>query len=116
MGRYPITQAQWRVVAGWEPVERELDANPAYFKDRSDSDRRPVEKVSWYDAQEFCARLSQKTKRDYRLPTEAEWEYACRAVIREQSSAKSEQLTVEEWNEKYHQPFHFEGPYQLILL
>ncbi len=79
IGRYPITQAQWRVVAGWEPVERELDANPAYFKDRSDSDRRPVEKVSWYDAKEFCARLSQKTKRDYRLPTEAEWEYACRA-------------------------------------
>ena len=79
MGRYPITQAQWRVVAGWEPVERELDANPAYFKDRSDSARRPVEQVSWYDAKEFCARLSRKTKRDYRLPTEAEWEYACRA-------------------------------------
>ena len=79
MGKYPITQAQWRVVAEWEQVERELDANPAHFKDRSDSDRRPVEKVSWYDAKEFCARLSQKTKRDYRLPTEAEWEYACRA-------------------------------------
>ena len=107
MGKYPITQAQWRVVAGWESVERKLDVNPAYFKDREDSDRRPVEQVSWYDAKEFCARLSQKTKRDYRLPTEAEWEYACRAVIREHSSAKSEQLTVEEWNEKYHQPFHF---------
>ena len=79
MGKYPITQAQWRVVAEWEPVERKLDVNPAYFKDRSDSDRRPVEQVSWYDAKEFCARLSQKTKRDYRLPTEAEWEYACRA-------------------------------------
>ncbi len=107
MGRYPITQAQWRVVAEWKPVERELDVNPAYFKDREDSARRPVEQVSWYDAKEFCARLSRKTKRDYRLPTEAEWEYACRAAIREQSSAKSEQLTVEEWNEKYHQPFHF---------
>ncbi len=79
IGRYPITQAQWRVVAEWEQVERELDANPAYFKDRSDSARRPVEQVSWYDAKEFCARLSRKTKRDYRLPTEAEWEYACRA-------------------------------------
>ena len=79
MGKYQVTQAQWRVVAEWEPVERELDVNPAYFKDREDSDLRPVEQVSWYDAKEFCARLSQKTKRDYRLPTEAEWEYACRA-------------------------------------
>ena len=79
MGKYPITQEQWRVVADWEPVELELDVNPAYFKDRSDSARRPVERVSWYDAKEFCARLSRKTKRDYRLPTEAEWEYACRA-------------------------------------
>ncbi len=79
MGKYPITQAQWRVVAEWEQVERELNTNPAYFKDREDSARRPVEQVSWYDAKEFCARLSRKTKRDYRLPTEAEWEYACRA-------------------------------------
>ncbi|NEO33749.1 MAG: formylglycine-generating enzyme family protein [Symploca sp. SIO3C6] len=39
----------------------------------------PVECISWYDAQEFCNRLSQQTGRDYRLPTEAEWEYACRA-------------------------------------
>ncbi|NET08147.1 MAG: formylglycine-generating enzyme family protein [Symploca sp. SIO2B6] len=39
----------------------------------------PVECISWYDAQEFCNRLSQQTGREYRLPTEAEWEYACRA-------------------------------------
>ncbi len=61
---------------------------------------RPVENVSWEDAKEFCNRLSKKTGREYRLPTEAEWEYACRAVNGEDS-------TVEEWNRKYNQPFHF---------
>ncbi len=60
-------------------VERDLDPNPAYFKDRVDSDRRPVERVSWLDAVEFCRRLSKQTGKEYRLPSEAEWEYACRA-------------------------------------
>ncbi|MBE9140831.1 formylglycine-generating enzyme family protein [Nodosilinea sp. LEGE 07088] len=76
MGKFPITQAQWRVVVETYPqVEQELDPDPANFK----GDHRPVEQVSWLDATEFCARLSQKTGREYRLPTEAEWEYACRA-------------------------------------
>ncbi len=82
MGRYPITQAQWREVAGWEQVETELDPDPSYFKDDYEEiDRwtRPVENISWDDAKEFCNRLSNRTKRKYRLPTEAEWEYACRA-------------------------------------
>ncbi len=83
MGRYPITQEQWRIVAGWKQVERELDSDdPSNFKeDYEEIDRwqRPVENISWDDAVEFCKRLSQKTKREYRLPTEAEWEYACRA-------------------------------------
>ncbi len=82
MGRYPITQAQWRIVAGWEKVETELDSDPSYFKDEYEGINRwnrPVEQVSWEDAVEFCARLSNKTKRKYRLPTEAEWEYAARA-------------------------------------
>lgn len=79
LGKFTVTQKQWRVVAGWEKVERELDPNPAYFKDRKDSDDRPVEQVSWLDAKEFCARLSKRTGRSYRLPSEAEWEYACRA-------------------------------------
>jgi formylglycine-generating enzyme required for sulfatase activity len=87
MGRYLITQAQWRVVAGWEPVERKLDNNPSRFQEEPTKGAfsrwdRPVENVSWYDAKEFCARLSQRTKKDYRLPTEAEWEYACRAGTR----------------------------------
>ena len=74
MGRYPVTQAQWRVVATMPQVEQGLEADPSRFK----GDRRPVEQVSWNDAVEFCARLSAHTGRDYRLPTEAEWEYACR--------------------------------------
>ncbi|NCS51811.1 MAG: SUMF1/EgtB/PvdO family nonheme iron enzyme [Microcystis aeruginosa G13-05] len=103
MGRYPITQAQWRAVASRTDlkVERNLNPDPSHFKDppkppleREASDSppfegarggsptrwdRPVEKVNWYDAVEFCARLSKLTGKEYRLPSEAEWEYACRA-------------------------------------
>jgi formylglycine-generating enzyme required for sulfatase activity len=75
LGKYPVTQAQWRVVAGFPEIERELNPDPANFR----GDERPVEQVSWEEAVEFCARLSQFTRREYRLPSEAEWEYACRA-------------------------------------
>lgn len=110
MGRYPITQAQWSIVAGWEQVETEINPDPSEYKDDYEGiDRwtRPVEQVSWDDTKEFCNRLSLKTKREYRLPTEAEWEYACRSVISHQSSVTSEELTKAEWNEKHNQPFHF---------
>ena len=81
MGKYPITQAQWQAIASRTDlkVKQDLDFKPAYFKYRPDSDRRPVEQVNWYDAIEFCARLSKLTGGEYRLPSEAEWEYACRA-------------------------------------
>ena len=75
MGKYPVTQAQWQAVAALPQVNRELEPDPSYFK----GENRPVEGVSWYDAVEFCERLSQYTKQPYRLPSEAEWEYACRA-------------------------------------
>jgi formylglycine-generating enzyme required for sulfatase activity len=75
MGRYPVTQAQWRFVAGLPQVKQSLKPDPARFK----GDKHPVEQVSWYDAVEFCARLSVHTQRDYGLPSEAQWEYACRA-------------------------------------
>ena len=75
MGRYPVTQVQWKMVADLPKVEHKLEPNPSHFKGID----RPVERVSWLDAVEFCARLSQATGREYRLPSEAEWEYACRA-------------------------------------
>lgn len=75
MGKFEVTQAEWRAVAGWPKVERELSPDPSYFK----GDHLPVEQVTWYEAQEFCKRLSKKTGRVYRLPGEAEWEYAARA-------------------------------------
>ncbi|AFY55454.1 hypothetical protein Riv7116_2973 [Rivularia sp. PCC 7116] len=75
MGRYQITQAQWRAVANLPQLNRELKPAPSSFK----GDNLPVEQISWYDAVEFCARLSHHTGRNYRLPSEAEWEYACRA-------------------------------------
>ncbi|MEH1853767.1 MAG: formylglycine-generating enzyme family protein [Nostoc sp.] len=75
MGKYPVTQAQWQAVAALPQVNSKLDADPSEFKGAN----RPVEQVSWYDAVEFCDRLAAHTKRQYRLPSEAEWEYACRA-------------------------------------
>ena len=75
MGRYPITQAQWRVVGGYPQIERKLNPDPSVFK----GDHRPVENVSWEDAQEFCERLLAQTGKNYRLPSEAQWEYGCRA-------------------------------------
>jgi formylglycine-generating enzyme required for sulfatase activity len=75
ISQYPVTQAQWRAVAALPKQERDLEPDPSKFKGGD----RPVEKVSWYEAVEFCARLSDHTGRTYRLPTEAEWEYACRA-------------------------------------
>jgi formylglycine-generating enzyme required for sulfatase activity len=75
IGRYPITQAQWKTVAFLPKIRIDLDPDPSYFKGIN----RPVEQVSWEDSIEFCQRLSKYTGRLYRLPSEAEWEYACRA-------------------------------------
>ena len=75
MGRYPVTQAQWQAVTKLRQIEHELKPNPSRFK----GDDLPIESVSWYEAVEFCDRLANHTGRPYRLPSEAEWEYACRA-------------------------------------
>lgn len=75
MGKFLITQAQWRVVTSLPQVNCYLNPDPSYFKGKN----LPVEGISWDEVIEFCARLSKKTGRTYRLPSEAEWEYACRA-------------------------------------
>ncbi|MBE9071504.1 formylglycine-generating enzyme family protein [Microcystis sp. LEGE 08355] len=75
MGRYPITQSQWKAIAATAKIDIDLETNPSRFN----GDELPVEGVNWYQATEFCKRLSRETKREYRLPSEAEWEYACRA-------------------------------------
>lgn len=75
LGKFVVTQLQWRAVAALPKVSQDLHYDPSKFKGGS----YPVEQVSWRDAIEFCARLTQKTGREYRLPSEAEWEYACRA-------------------------------------
>ncbi|NEQ52448.1 MAG: formylglycine-generating enzyme family protein [Leptolyngbya sp. SIO3F4] len=75
LSRYPITQAQWAAVATLPKVNRDLSLDPSHFQ----GGNRPVESVSWLEANEFCDRLSKHTGRKYQLPSEAQWEYACRA-------------------------------------
>jgi formylglycine-generating enzyme required for sulfatase activity len=75
MGRYTITQEQWKAVAKLPKTSIDLDSDPSKFK----GNKRPIETVSWTDAIEFCARLSKISRKPFRLPSEAEWEYACRA-------------------------------------
>ncbi|MGM9799212.1 MAG: formylglycine-generating enzyme family protein [Muribaculaceae bacterium] len=65
IGKYEVTQAQWKAIMG---------NNPSYLK----GDNLPVEKVSWYDCQEFIKKLNQLTGKNFSLPTEAQWEYAAR--------------------------------------
>lgn len=66
IGKYEVTQVEWQELMG---------SNPSSFK----GDGRPVEKVSWHDVQIFLEKLNARTGKNFRLPTEAEWEYACRS-------------------------------------
>ena len=75
MGKYPVTQAQWKAVAALPKIQHELTTQPSRFT----GNNLPIERVSWHNAVEFCVRLSEHTGREYRLPSEAEWEYSCRA-------------------------------------
>jgi formylglycine-generating enzyme len=89
MGKYVVTQAQWMAVMG---------SNPSKFKECGGN--CPVEQVSWEDTQGFIAKLNQVTTKHYRLPTEAEWEYAARSGgKRENWAGTSEQaeLTTYAW-------------------
>jgi formylglycine-generating enzyme required for sulfatase activity len=90
MGVTLVTQGQWLAVMGSNPSKFRDDYQPSQMTllmqkllkknpDLLRAENRPVDSVSWEDCQEFCRRLGQKDGRKYRLPSEAEWEYACRA-------------------------------------
>jgi len=87
IGKYEVTQKQWTEITG---------NNPSSFN----RDNLPVENVSWYDVQKFIKKLEQKTGEKYRLPTEAEWEYAARGGKRSKSYKYSGSNNVDEvaWN------------------
>lgn len=75
ISRYPITQLQWNTVSKLPVINHHLTSNPS----QHNGSHRPVECISWNDAVEFCARLTQHLNQNFCLPSEAEWEYACRA-------------------------------------
>ncbi|MCL2220004.1 MAG: formylglycine-generating enzyme family protein [Chitinispirillia bacterium] len=83
IGRFPVTQGQWRQVMG---------TGPSHYK----GDNLPVERVSWRDAQEFIRKLNRMTGKNYRLPTEAEWEYAARGGARSRGFKYSGSNHIEE--------------------
>jgi formylglycine-generating enzyme required for sulfatase activity len=87
IGKTEVTQAQWMAVMGGE--------NPSHFLECGAS--CPVEQVSWDDAQAFTKKLSAKTGKQYRLPTEAEWEYACRAG-NQQEYCGGDNADILSWN------------------
>ncbi|WP_339133307.1 MAG: formylglycine-generating enzyme family protein [Candidatus Electrothrix sp. GW3-4] len=89
LGKFPVTQEVWQAV---------MNNNPSSFK----GEHRPVETVSWEDAQEFLARLNQQTGRVFRLPTEAEWEYAAQGGRHSEGYiyAGSDRLKQVGWYEK----------------
>jgi formylglycine-generating enzyme required for sulfatase activity len=100
LGKREVTQAQWRAVAALPKVRLELNPDPSFFK----GDDLPVEQVSWEEAVEFCERLARATGRQYRLPSEAEWEYAARAGS-DSAFAFGETLKTEVAN--YHGGYRF---------
>ena len=90
LSQTPITQTQWRAVAQWQRREHEdgelwpeaLDPDPVEKLEKAErflGEGRPVVNVSWHDAMAFCQRLRLRTGKNYTLPSEAQWEYACRA-------------------------------------
>ncbi len=86
--KYPVTQSQWKAIMG---------NNPSYFCD----DELPVETVSWDDVQKFIKKLNEKTSQNYRLPTEAEWEYAAKggSISKRFKFSGSNQLNEVAWFE-----------------
>jgi formylglycine-generating enzyme required for sulfatase activity len=84
IGKYVVTQKQYEAIMG---------ENPSCLKGK----RRPVEQVSWHDAQTFCKKASAMTGRVVRRPTEAEWEYACRAGTKTEFSFGDNQAGMDDY-------------------
>ncbi|MGC1218988.1 MAG: SUMF1/EgtB/PvdO family nonheme iron enzyme [Phormidesmis sp.] len=76
IGQYVVTQAQWKAIMGPKVINAQTPPNAIH---RIKKPLQPIDNIFWTDAVEFCQRLSQLTGRDYRLPSDAQWEYACRA-------------------------------------
>ncbi len=76
MGQYAVTQAQWKAIMGPKVINSKASSHAPH---RIKKPLQPIDNIFWTDAVEFCQRLSQLTGRDYRLPSSAQWEYACRA-------------------------------------
>ena len=102
LGKYEVTQDQWR---------RVMDAEPSWFS-TCGSDC-PVERIDWHQAQEFLGRLRALAGREFRLPTEAEWEYACRAGSETAfSTGSSLHATAANYDGRYPYPGTAPGPYR----
>jgi len=99
LGKTEITQAQWYAV---------MKNNPSYFE--ACGDACPVEQVSWSDAQEYIKKLNAKTGKQYRLPSEAEWEYACRAG-KQQEYCGSDNPDSVSWNSSNSGTYFFNKPH-----
>ena len=89
IGKFQITQAQWKAVMGDK------------IKPKFNGDDLPMESVSWEDAKEFCQKLTQMTHKAYRLPTEAEWEYACRAGTTGDYAGTLDEMSNQSSNKTY---------------
>ena len=85
IGKYEVTQSQWQNVMG---------SNPSNFQK---GDNYPVEQVSWEDTQEFIRRLNNKTGKNFRLPSEAEWEYACRSGGKKEKYCGGNKIDAVAW-------------------
>ncbi len=89
IGKYEVTQGQWKAIMG---------NNPSSFSNCGDN--CPVENISWNDAQEFINKLNKKTGKNYRLPTEAEWEYAARSGGRSEKYSGGNDIDSVAWYKK----------------
>lgn len=85
LGKYEVTQGEWQAVMGY---------NPSYFKD---GDNYPVERVIWNEAQDFIGKLNQFSGRTFRLPTEAEWEYAARSRGKKEKYSGGDNIKSVAW-------------------